>query len=299
MKKTEDRVCFILNAQARSGRAGKKIEWLKKEADRRWSDFDIYLTGKHGSAAELSRKDYKQYDIIVACGGDGTLHNAINRALHDNIVVGLLPLGSGNDFAKAINLPKNLEVCLDIIKSGKTGRIDLLRCTGDAEKWCVNTLGVGLDGLANRHTPRYKKYTGNLSYFIGAFIAAVTFNGCPMDVSIDGEAVSKEYLMVTACNGQVEGGSFVVGPDAKLDDGLIDLLTITPTPVLKLLYFLPKFKRGIPAGLKTATSVKCREVKIRSLVGLSAHGDGEHLGSDIRKLNIELHPAALEVIMPG
>lgn len=299
MKKSDDRVCFILNAQAQSGRAGKKIEWLKKEADRRWSDYDIYLTGKHGSAAELSRKDYKQYDVVVACGGDGTLHNAVNRALHDNIVVGLLPIGSGNDFAKAIDLPKNLEACLDIIKEGKTKQIDLLHCTGDAEKWCVNTLGMGLDGLANKHTTRYKKSTGNLSYFIGAVIAAVTFRGCRMEVAIDRENVSKEYLMITACNGQVEGGSFVVGPEAKLDDGLIDLLTITPTPVLKLLYYLPKFRWGIPDGLKTASSVKCRRVEIRSAVGLSAHGDGEHLGSDIHKLNIELHPDALEVIVPG
>lgn len=123
MNKSNDRICFILNTKAERGRAGKKIEWLKKEAELRWNHFEIHLTGEQDKIDELTSKEYQKYDIVVACGGDGTLHNAINRALNKNIVVGLLPIGSGNDFAKAIHLPRDLGKCLDIIKKGKTKKL--------------------------------------------------------------------------------------------------------------------------------------------------------------------------------
>jgi len=298
MTKSNDRVCFILNTKARSGRAGKKAEWLKREADLRWNHFDIHLAGKHGSAVDLTSKDYQNYDIVVACGGDGTLHNAINRALHKNIIMGLIPIGSGNDFAKAIDLPTNLNRCLDIIKEKKTRKIDLIQCSGDVDRWCVNTLGMGLDGLANSYNSRLKKYIGRLGYHVGAIMAAIRFKGTHMDVTIDDEIMGGKRLMITACNGSVEGGAFVVGPAAEIDDGLIDLLIITPTPVLKLLYYIPKFKRGIPEGLDTAKSLKCSRVNVHTRKPISVHGDGEHLGSGIRNLEISIHPQVLSVIVP-
>ncbi len=298
MIKSDDRVCFILNTKAQGGRAGKKTEWLKKEAELRWNHYDIHLTGEQGSAVDLKSEDYQNYDIVVACGGDGTMHNAINRALHKNIIMGLIPMGSGNDFAKAVHLPSDLNKCLDIIKAKKTRKIDLIQCAGDVDRWCVNTLGIGLDGLANSYNTRLKKYIGKLGYHLGALMASFTFKGCHMDISIDGELSGGQRLMITACNGSVEGGSFVVGPDAEIDDGLIDLLVITPTPLLKLLYYIPKFKKGIPKGLETASSVKCIRVNICSQSSVSVHGDGEHLGSDIRDLKISVHSQVLSVIVP-
>lgn len=298
MKKSDDRVCFILNTKAQRGRAGRKIEWLKKEAESRWNNFEIHLAGEQGKDNELTSTDFQKYDIVVACGGDGTLHNAINRALHENIVVGLIPMGSGNDFAKAIHLPKNLGECLDIIKAGKTKKIDLIECSGDVDRWCVNTLGIGFDGLANLYNSLMSRFAGRLGYHIGALLAAFNFKGSHMEVSVDGKATSGKMLMVTACNGPIEGGSFVVGPDAKIDDGLIDLLTIKPTPLIKLLYYIPRFKKGIPKNLDTASSRKCSHVSIHSESPLSVHGDGEHLGSEIRDLKIKIHPRVLRVVVP-
>ncbi|MEX0661408.1 MAG: diacylglycerol kinase family protein [Balneolaceae bacterium] len=298
MRKSDDRVCFILNTKAQRGRARKKVEWLKKEAELRWENFDIHLTGEQGSVAGLSPKDYQKYDIVVACGGDGTLHNAVNRALHENIVVGLIPMGSGNDFAKAIHLPKDLGECLDVIKIGKTKKMDLIQCSGDVDRWCVNTLGVGFDGLANSYNSRLKRFVGRLGYHMGALMAAFKFKGSHMELSVDGKITHGNILMITACNGPIEGGSFVVGPDAKIDDGLIDLLTLKPTPLIKLLYYIPRFKNGIPKNLDTATSVKCSQIKIHSKTPVSVHGDGECLGSDIRDLDINIHPLVLNVIVP-
>ncbi len=298
MIKSDDRVCFILNTKAQRGRAGKKIKWLKNEAELRWNHFDIHLTGELGSPPEMTPNDYQKYDIVVACGGDGTLHNAINHALHDNIIVGLIPMGSGNDFAKAIHLPKDLGECLDIIQAKKTQKIDLIQCSGDVDRWCVNTLGIGFDGLANSYNTKMKRFVGKLGYHIGALMAAFKFKGSQMEISVDGKTTSGKMLMVTACNGPIEGGSFVVGPDAKIDDGLIDLLTIKPTPLVKLLYYIPRFRNGIPKNLDTAASVKCSQIKIHSETPVSVHGDGERLGSGIQDLEINLHPRVLNVVVP-
>lgn len=177
-------------------------------------------------------------------------------------------------------------------------KIDLIECSGDVDRWCVNTLGFGFDGLANAYNSKMKRFVGKFGYYIGALLAAFKFKGSHMELTVDGESTSGEMLMITACNGPVEGGSFVVGPHAEIDDGLIDLLTLKSTHIIKLLYYLPQFRSGIPKNLSTAKTVKCSQIKIRSKTPVSVHGDGERLGSDICNLEINIHPRVLNIVVP-
>ena len=295
MEKSNERVCFIYNATARRGRAAKKLEWLKKEASLRWNDFDILLTGNNGKVKGINDGEY---DAIIACGGDGTIHNTVNQFIDAKVTIGLLPIGSGNDFAKAISLPKDEKKCLDILARGFTRKVDLIRCTGDADRWCVNTVGAGLDGLANVYTLRYKKYVGTAGYFFGALHASMRFRGTRMKVITDENRYDDHFLMITTCNGPIEGGSFIVAPKADVYDGYIDILKIRKTSIPKLLYYLPKFKKEFPEYMKGLSTDRCKKIKIETEDPISVHADGEHLGSEIKNLELSVHEQILEMIVP-
>lgn len=295
MEKSDKYVCFIFNSAARTGRAAKKLEWLKKEASQRWSDFDILITGENGNVEAIKKG---KYDAVIACGGDGTIHHAVNQFIDDNVVIGLLPIGSGNDFAKAIGLPKDAEKCLDILARGFTRKVDLIKCTGDAERWCVNTVGAGLDGLANVYTMKYKKFVGAAGYFFGAFHASIRFRGTKMKITADDQKYEDHFVMITSCNGPIEGGSFIVAPNADVYDGYIDVLKIRKTSIPKLLYYLPKFKKEFPDYMKELSTDRCKKIKIVTEDPISVHADGEHLGSDIRNLQLTVQECILEMIVP-
>lgn len=294
-EKSDQRVCFILNATARQGRARKQAEWLKEEAGKRWKKYEVRITTEPALSTD---DELDKFDLFVACGGDGTAHHTANLALKLNKLLGVLPIGSGNDFASALGMPENREACLDILAAGKTKKIDLIHCSGDADRWCINTLGFGFDGLTNRYTAFYKNYLGKLGYYLGAIHTAFVFRGRHLSLKSDTKTLNEKLLMVTACNGYREGGMFYVAPNAELDDGIIDMLIIRPVNLIKLLWYLPKFKKRLPEEMSELEQFRCTKFTLKSKDPLSVHADGEQLGNEITYLEAELHEGVLEVVAP-
>lgn len=292
------RICFLFNPTANNYRAENQLDQLKELINEYWEpgETEILPSGNQSEIHHNGR--LKSFDVIVACGGDGTLHEAANLAANNGCVLGLIPMGSGNDFAKAIGISKNLIDCLKIIKTGKTQQIDLLKFTGDAEGWCINTLGIGLDGLANIYTKKYKFLFGPLGYIFGAVHSAITSRNLEFTLTIDGKKSTGIYRMITACNGQVEGGFFYVAPDAKINDGEMDLVRISSLPFSKLIRFLPKFKKPKPFKMDELMRTKCSKVDIRSALGCAVHADGERLGKNINQITISTCPGKLEFLVP-
>lgn len=292
------RICFLFNPSANSGVAKKRLNWLRSAVESKLPDIDyeIVLTSKKPN--DYKTTQFASFDIIVACGGDGTLHEAVNIAVEHNCALGLIPLGSGNDFAKAIGLPNNLGECLSIIARGKTKNIDLLKCTGDADAWCVNTLGIGLDGLANLYMKKYKPFFGSFGYVLGAVHSSLTSKNVGFTITVDNEKQDGVYRMITACNGPVEGGFFHVAPEAKVDDGKMDLVRISSISFLRLIAFLPKFKKPTPFKMEELTRTKCTKVELEAETGCAVHADGERLGEEIRHLTIVTHPGKVKMLVP-
>ncbi|TVQ02465.1 MAG: diacylglycerol kinase family lipid kinase [Balneolaceae bacterium] len=299
MVKKSTRVCFIFNPAADRNRSARHIEWLKNEAKERWIHFEIDITQKNQDVAELARSKATEFDIIVACGGDGTINNVVNGIAGTGVALGVLPIGSGNDFVKTARLDKTLPECLELIYQGETTPIDLIRIEGDREVWCANTTGIGLDGLANYYARSYRKLKGHIVYVLGALRAAFNFRGTYLKLVIDGTEYSSEYLMITVCNGKWEGGSFFVAPKADMMDGKIDLLTIDKISIPRVLSYLPRFRWGPSEHMRGVTQQQCKCVEFWSDVPLSVHNDGEFLGSDISHLKLTVHEKILEVVTPA
>ncbi len=299
MQKKSTRVCFIFNPVADRNRSSQYMDWLNNEAQKRWEVFEIDITQKNQDIAGLAREKSESFDVVVACGGDGTINQVVNGIVGTDTTLGVLPIGSGNDFVKTLNLNRTLPECLEIIYNNHLTEIDLIRYEGDCNGWCANTIGIGLDGWANYYARNYKFLRGHAVYVLGALKAAFTFRGSRMDLNIDNVHNNGKYLMITVCNGKWEGGNFYIAPDADMTDGLLDLLTINTIPLHNVLTYLPRFRWGPSPNMKGVKSRKCKRLEVTSDIPLAVHSDGEHLSKNVTSLTLSVKKKMLSVLTPG
>lgn len=298
MQKKGTRICFIFNPSADQNRALQNVEWLKREAAKRWHNFEIIITKKGQDVAGLSRSKASDFDMVVACGGDGTVNNVVNGIAESDAALGVLPIGSGNDFVKTLELNKSPHECLQVLYRENATSIDLIKIEGDRQGWCANTLGIGLDGWANYYAGRYRRLKGHMVYALGALQAAFNFEGAFFRVRADDVECNNTYRMITACNGKWEGGSFYIAPNAKMDDGKMDLVKIGMLPLPVLLSYLPRFLIGPSAAMAGVHQQQCKKLEVWSDTPVAVHSDGEHLGSDIRHLKLTVVKKMLKIAVP-
>lgn len=298
MKNSTTRVCFIINPAANRYRAVQHVDWITREAKKRWKHFEVIISPKNQPVSELAREKAASFHVIVACGGDGTVNQVVNGITGTNSILGIIPIGSGNDFIKTLYFDASLMECMEMISNENTILIDLLSCRGDCKTWSINTLGIGLDGWANFHAKRYRRLRGSIIYLLGALKAALSFRGSGMNISIDGKEIHGEFLMITACNGKWEGGGFYIAPEAEPSDGFLQLITIKKMSVPRILSYLPRFLTGFSQSMKAVNVYRCKKVQIQTEVPLAAHCDGEHLGEELQNFEIAVVPEHLRVIIP-
>ena len=298
MEKSSTAVCFILNPSADKSRSARHAEWLRSQAEQRWNRFEIVLSSPDEPMKELAARKAAGYDVIVACGGDGTVHQVVNGIAGTGKGFAVLPVGTGNDFAKSLNLPQSREAILDLIRDNHFKNADLIRFEGDSEGWCVNTLGIGLDGLANHYSKSFHRLKGFIIYILGALKASVMFRGARFSISSGSEKkdLSGEYLMITVCNGKWEGGTFYIAPDADLFDGNAELVTVARISVIKVLLYMACFKNGPASWMKALETRKISSLHIRSDIPVAVHADGEQLGTAIHNLSLTVEVGILPVI---
>lgn len=291
---SNDRVCFIFNPSANGGKASRDEDRIRHAAAGIWPG-SKWLTTQPGEAFWNDlREEAGQYDMMVACGGDGTVHKTGNIAADSGAVLGVIPLGSGNDFAKMNGIPDSPNKALNLLTDGSRRSVDLIRCSGDVNCWCLNSAGVGLDGLANRYTLAFKQKVGRTGYIFGALKAVLKSVPATYKIRLDdGKIESKKLLMLTACIGFREGGRFIVAPQARNDDGLMELLMVQPMNKLSLLLLLPQFLFWFPSYLKKLKRGNCKKLELKCDLPLHIHIDGEYSGQTVNQISYRVHNKAL------
>ncbi len=301
MEKKYHKICFLYNPSAGRGGSVRKLERIKQLANTIWSDPHFKKTENGEDLKKFVREQAGHYDILVACGGDGTVNLVINELSEQErkgLTFGLIPLGSGNDFANAIGMPDDIDAVMDILKHDKRRATDLIRFRGDIDRWCANTLGFGLDGWANFYASDIKWLRGQFVYIYGVLKAVWKFRGTEVNIQADDRKISRKLLMITICNGREEGGGFKVAPEADNTDGWIDLLLIDKMSIPRILWYLPKFIFQPGKKLKGVERLKCKKLRLVANSTVAVHCDGESLGTDIRTLSAEIKPGLLNMIVP-
>lgn len=289
-------LCFLFNAQSDCGRSEKHEQTIRYQIQKRWPNSEFIVTEHDKAFWDAMEKRLSGVSIVVACGGDGTVHKAGNLAIKLNAILGVVPIGSGNDFAHMMNIPKSLTAALDLLHRQHLRTIDVLKIGGDVECFCLNTTGIGLDGMANHFTALHKIKWGKAAYVAGALSAVFASREFGCSLTIDGKLHDDQFLMITSCNGKREGGIFRVAPRADPGDGLIDLLAIRPMSKPALLLALPAFLLCGSEQFINNERHRCKRIEVRCNRPVYFHVDGEYSETKIQHLTLNILGSALQVI---
>lgn len=302
------KVKLILNPMADMGRAWKVASTLRAIT----KNFQGHLTWSGtvypGHAIELAKQAAEEgCDLVIAMGGDGTAHEVINGLMQvpeaSRPIFGIVPIGSGNDFGFINNMPKKPDHALaHILKSEKIQSVDIGLMTDEngQKEYFDNTLGIGFDAIVTIRSHKLPIVKGFLMY-LTAVIQTILLNHSPakMNFESDSETWQDESIMVTICNGPREGGGFMIAPEAKINDGVLDFAIVRNVSRLTMFRLVPEFMKGTHPRFKQIRMGRCKKLNITSDRPMYIHADGEiftSFGSNLKKINVEILPNALRVV---
>ena len=300
------KVKVVLNPMADLGNAWKVANDLRpmisEYGNAEWSG-TVYPT----HASELAQKAGEQgFDMVVAMGGDGTVHEVVNGIMRLPVdqrpVLGVVPVGSGNDFAHAIGVPLESDKALFHALNGNPSEVDLGLMTDEhgRKEFFDNTLGIGFDAVVTIRSHKLPLLRGFIMY-LTAVLQTILLNHDPalMQIDADGQTWDQSNLLLTLCNGPREGGGFMIAPEAKIDDGILHYTMIKKVSRLMMFRLVPEVMNGTHGRFKQVTIGTCRKMSISADRPLYIHADGEiytGFGSNLRKFSFEVLPKALKVV---
>jgi diacylglycerol kinase (ATP) len=288
--------CVILNPKA--GSAKDRSALLKQL--RRLKASSIHVTRKKGAAKKFAREAVRQHcDEIIAAGGDGTLNEVINGVAKQigDARVGLIPLGTGNDFARCLNLPATVEENIDVILSGKVREIDVVRAQTNFTRYFVNVSAGGFSGLVDEKlTPELKRTWGPLAYIRSAAAAFPELRAYRTAVDFDnGEEVCVDLYNVVIANGRFVAGGLPIAPKADPSDGLLDVILIPKRRGAEIAVLAAKILLGNHLASDAVTFRRATRVSIGSRPGMCFNADGELIGK--APIVFEVMPRALQFVV--
>lgn len=260
-----------------------------------------------GSAAEstelLRAAIAAGVDAVAVAGGDGTVRLAVQELAGTGIPLGIIPSGTGNDFAAALGLRElDAAAAADAIAEGRTRRVDLARVTradGSTEHF-TTVLASGFDSKVNDRANAMRWPRGGSRYNIAILVEFLTLAGTPYEVEYEDAAgvragVSGDLVMATVGNGRTYGGGIPICPEADPADGLLDLVLVKPAGRARLLRLLPRVYAGTHATVPEVSMLRVRSVTL-SAPGVTAYADGDPIGA--LPLTVDVVPGALTVFAP-
>ena len=300
------KVKIILNPMADMGNAWRVARDLRSITEQH-GGVDWSGTVYPGHAIDLAKQAGEQgYDLVIAMGGDGTVHEVMNGLMQvpeeKRPILGVVPVGSGNDFAHGIGIHGDSGKALSHALDGTPSAIDLgLMTDGDGRKeYFDNTLGIGFGAIVTIRSHQLPLLRGFLMY-LAAVIQAIIVDHNPitMQIETDTEKWEQKVIYLVLCNGPREGGGFIIAPEAKIDDGMLHYAMITDVSRAMMFRIVPEVMNGTHGRFKQVKMGTCKKFTLSADRPLYIHADGEIFsgpGSNVRKVSFELLPSALQVI---
>ena len=288
------RVLFIVNPFSGISKKGKLFQQIDQHLDSNLYKFEIKNTKAPGHATELAREAIAQnIDMVVAVGGDGSVNEVAAALIDSETILGIIPAGSGNGFARHLGLSTNIVKSIHQLNQGKILRIDTVRMNG---RPFVNLAGLGFDGWVS-YKLKESKLRGFLGY--GKIVTQESFKFKPQtyQINIDGKIMDEECLCLEIVNAPMFGYNFEIAPHAKFNDGILEIVVVkkmTPWKFPKLAWH--SFHKTInESGLTKCYSGKNIKVKIVEETPVHMDGEGMLVNED---LEFSINPLSLSVWVP-
>lgn len=246
-------------------------------------------------AAELARDAAAKGDAVIAVGGDGMVGCLAGALSGSDAVLGILPAGRGNDFARQLALPPDADGIAAILLKSEHQRIDLVEVEGDGvAKVIAGSVYMGVDAVANTHINK-SRLPGSLAYYVGPLRAVAGWRPTSYRIVVDGTVHEERGFTVVAANSGFYGYGRHVAPDAKLDDGLLDIVIIRHAPKRLFFSVMREMVHGTHVRRPEIEVLRGREVRIEADRQLPFGADGELLGD--LPVTVRIVPAALSVLI--
>ncbi len=286
----------IVNPIAGKGRAKEIVPEIQAFLTEASLPYFIQITKCPGDGAACAKEALAQGCERVLCvGGDGTAREIAEGLCGSACVLGIVPAGTGNDFARTFSLPVDTRAALQTAVFGSAVPIDVFMTDQGVY---INICSIGLDSDAAYNAVKVKRLAGRLCYLVGALLAVLRRKIYHYSLSLDGAEETEQRNLLTAfCNGRYYGGGFHPVPGADPTDGWMDVLTIEPMGRLHTLPLLAKYKKGTHIHHKKVHIQKAKKITVHAKKTLCINLDGELIHAN--ELSLSLWPQALLVAQKG
>jgi YegS/Rv2252/BmrU family lipid kinase len=288
------RIIFIVNPKAGTNIQKRIRESVEKYLNHQKFIYGIWHTERAGHAAELTRKAIAEgYEIVVAVGGDGSINEVASALLHTDVVLGIIPAGSGNGLAMHLGYGRILDNAIKKLNQAKPFQMDAGLLNG---RPFFNLAGVGYDGRVSnmmKGSPR----RGFFPYFLKSVEAGLVHHPCECTVEMENQTFQGKTFAITIANGPMWGYNFMVAPDARIDDGQLEVVILKDAPRWQYFAAVPSTLKGKLYDAEFVEHFTTRKVKITAKGTHFVHVDGEGFQTD-GELIFEVLPKALKVLKP-
>lgn len=285
------KISLVVNPTSGRGLGARVAPVVRQRLEQGGLSIDLYETTCAEDVGRISAEVIASgADGVALVGGDGTLHLGAQVLAKSGMPFGVIPAGTGNDFARGLGVPlKDPAGAADLIVAGKTKQVDLGVAAGE---FITTVVAGGFDSLVNKRANAMTWPKGNARYTVATFAELRTFKPLSYVVTVDGERIETDAMLVAVGTGPTYGGGLQICAGAEIDDGLLDVTIIKPVSRLTLLQLFPKLAKGTHVGHPAVHALRGREVRLESPT-VTAYGDGEVLGP--LPIDIGIAPGALTV----
>ena len=283
----------IVNPAAGDGAGPSVGADLAREPESSGFKLEIIQTPAPGEAARIAREASADgCRTIIAVGGDGTANEIANGLVGTGTALALYPIGSGNDFARALGYPRRRRDIARFLSGARRRVIDVGEVNG---RIFVNAAGVGIDGHVTERVEASARIVGPaLGYFVGALVSIASYRPQPMRLRIDGQTLEGKHLLVVAANGTHFGSGMHVAPKARVDDGFFDIVVAGDLGRWASLVALAKLYRGTHVNGRDVLAFRARSLDVELERELPAQADGEPIRA--RSLTVRMRAGELTVL---
>ncbi|AXF57823.1 diacylglycerol kinase family lipid kinase [Salicibibacter kimchii] len=288
---------FIVNKVSGNGRGLTIWKNVEKMLTAKQINFRVFFTKYPSHATEISKE--VKTGVIIVIGGDGTIHEVINGLIRSNIPMGIIPAGSGNDFARALDIPSNAEEAFEWILKGEQRTVDIGRVE---DRSCATVIGIGFDGKVAQtvNASKTKKWMnffrlGKITYIISVFRVLLGFQPADISIKIDDKTEKMtDVWLVAVANFPYYAGGMAICPNAKGNDGYLELCVVQGMSKFQFVRAFPGVFKGKHVSHPSIKMRTGKQIEISSSSAMIVHGDGEIIGET--PININVEEKALHVI---
>lgn len=282
------KILFIINPVAGHGNGKNLIKIINDFMEPHSIEYAIKISSKIGNVTELAAWGCQhEFTDIIAVGGDGSLVEALNGIdLEKDISLGLIPAGTGNDFAKVLDLKKDYLYCLNAIMDNEVRAVDVCEVNGQR---FINVCCCGIDGEIILDTDKIKhRIRGTSAYLLSTLKALATYKAKKVVIKIDDLELRRETIMIAVGNGKYIGGGMMVTPNAEIDDGLFEICIVNKLSKPKLIALFPSIFKGEHIHIKpTVEMYTGKKIQINCIEDrLLINADGNIIGMTPAEIKI-------------